>query len=713
MTTKILLPAFLIAGFCACTQHIKEGGEPPPPGDEVAANPFFEEYGTPFDVPPFDRIKNRHYLPAFEQAMLRHDRQIADIAGSPAAPTFENTVEALDRSGEPLERVARTFFGLMSAHTNDEMQKIAQQVTPKLSKHRDDILLNQDLFRRVKAVYQKKDQMDLNAEQQTLLRELYLDFVRGGADLDEKSKQRLREINEQLSLLNLKFRENILKENNKFELALQEQDLAGLPERVVAAAAKAAKERGHEGKWVFTLHKPSLIPFLQFSDRRDLREKMFKGYISRGSHGDELDNRENLKKIIALRVEKAKLLGYPTYAALKLERRMAKNPENVYELLDQIWKAALPVARREAGELQKLVEKEGGDFELQPWDWWYYAEKLRKARYDLDENELRPYFQLENVLKGAFEVATRLYGIRFKERGDIPKYHEDVRTFEVLERDGSHIGIFYVDYFPRESKRGGAWCGGYREESKRDGKKTTPVIVNVGNFSQPTGDKPALLSFEETETLFHEFGHALHALLADTTYAGSADNIKVDFVELPSQIMENWASEPEVLKMYAKHYQTGEPIPDALIEKLEKSRHFNQGFETVEYMAACYLDMDWHMLKEPPPADVMAFENKSLKKIGLIPEIVVRYKSHYFEHVFSGDYYSAGYYSYIWSQVLDADAFEAFKQAGLFDSKTAASFRKNVLSRGGAEDPMVLYKRFRGAEPKIEPLLRRKGMIKK
>jgi peptidyl-dipeptidase Dcp len=714
MTTKTLLPAFLIAGLCACTQQIKEGGEPPPHAeDEVAANPFLEKYGTPFDVPPFDRIKNRHYLPAFEQAMLMHNRQIADIAGNPEAPSFVNTVEALDRSGEPLTRVARTFFGLMSAHTNDEMQKIAQQVTPRLSKHRDDIMLNQDLFQRVKAVYQKKDQLDLDVEQQTLLEELYLDFVRGGADLDDNSKQQLREINKQLSLLNLKFRENILKENNKFELVLEQKDLAGLPDRVVAAAAKAAEERGHEGKWVFTLHKPSLIPFLQFSDRRDLREKMFLGYISRGNHGDELDNQENLKKIIALRVEKAKLLGYPTYAAFQLERRMAKKPEKVYELLDQIWKASLPVAKREAEELQKLIKKQGGDFQLQPWDWWYYAEKLRKAKYDLDENELRPYFQLENVLKGAFEVATRLYGIQFKERNDIPKYHPDVRTFEVQGRDGSHIGVFYVDYFPRESKRGGAWCGGYREESKHDGKKITPVIVNVGNFSQPTGDKPALLSFEETETLFHEFGHALHALLADTTYAGSADNIKVDFVELPSQIMENWASEPEVLKMYAKHYQTGEPIPDALIEKIEKSRHFNQGFETVEYLAACYLDMDWHMLKEAPPADVMAFEKKSLEKIGLIPEIVVRYKSPYFEHIFSGDYYSAGYYSYIWSQVLDADAFEAFKQAGLFDKKTAASFRKNILSRGGAEDPMTLYKRFRGAEPKIEPLLKRKGMIAK
>ncbi|MBW1807434.1 MAG: M3 family metallopeptidase [Deltaproteobacteria bacterium] len=708
MKVYSLVCAVFVLTFTACTQQVKTT---PPPEEKMAANPFFEEYATPFDAPPFDRIKNEHYLPAFEKAMELHSRQVAEIVGRSEAPTFENTVEALDRAGEPLTRVARTFFGLMSADTNDEMQKIAQKLVPRLSKHKDDILLNQDLFKRVKVIYEKKDELKLNVEQSTLLQELYLDFVRGGADLDDQSKVRLREINKQLSLLNLKFRENILKENNKFEIVLEKkEDLAGLPERVVAAATKAAKERGHEGKWVFTLHKPSLIPFLQFSSRRELREKMFSGYISRGNNGDELDNKENLKKIIALRVEKAKLLGYKTYADFQLVRRMAKNPKNVYKLLDQVWKAALPVAKREAEELQALIKKEGQDFKLQPWDWWYYAEKLRKAKYDLDENELRPYFKLENVLNGAFEVATKLYGIQFKERDDIPKYHKDVRTFEVQEKDGSHIGIFYVDYFPRASKRGGAWCGGYREQSRREGKKITPLIVNVGNFSMPTGDKPALLSFEEVETLFHEFGHALHALLADTTYAGSSDNIKVDFVELPSQIMENWASEPEVLKMYAKHYQTNEPIPDQLIEKLEKSRYFNQGFVTVEYLAACFLDMDWHMLDQAEKLDVVGFETKSLDKIGLIPEIVVRYKSHYFAHIFSGDYYSAGYYSYVWAQVLDADAFEAFKETGLFDQKTAESFRKNILSRGGAEDPMTLYKRFRGAEPEIEPLLKRKGM---
>jgi peptidyl-dipeptidase Dcp len=709
MTRHILLFVLVAAAFMSCAPQVKKTE---PPEDKMAANPFFEEYNTPFDVPPFDRINNQHYLPAFDKAIELHREQIAEITKNSEDPTFENTIAALDRSGEPLTRVARTFFGLLSAHTNDEMQKIAKTVAPKLSKHKDDILLDQELFLRVKAVHQKMDGLDLDVEQMTLLNELYLDFKSGGADLDEKSKKRLREINEQLSLLNLQFRENILKENNKFELVLEKKDLAGLPDRVISAAAKAAKERGHEGKWVFTLHKPSLIPFLQFSDRRDLREKMFKGYITRGNHGDELDNKENIKKIIALRTEKAKLLGHKTYADFKLERRMAKSPGNVTKLLDQIWKAALPVAKQEAEELQALIKKAGKDFKLEAWDWWYYAEKLRKAKYDLDEKELRPYFELQNVIDGAFAVATKLYGIKFVERTDLPKYHPDVKTFEVQEKDGTHTGILYTDYFPRASKRGGAWCGGYREQSRREGKKITPVIVNVGNFTEPTKDQPSLLSFEEVETLFHEFGHALHALLADVVYEGSGDNIKVDFVELPSQFMENYAAEPEVLKMYAKHYQTGEPIPDELIKKIEKSRYFNQGFITVEYMAACYLDLDWHKLQEPLESGVMAFEDKSMNKVGLIPEIVVRYKSPYFEHIFSGDYYSAGYYSYIWAQVLDADAFEAFLETSLFDQKTAASFRKNVLSRGGAEDPMTLYKRFRGAEPKIEPLLKRKGMIK-
>jgi len=675
-------------------------------------NPLFKDFDTPFGVPVFDRIENRHYLPAFEKGIELHDREIESIAGDTRSPEFENTIAALDRSGEFLDRVSNVFFGLLSANTNDEMQQIAKKVAPALSKHRDDILLNRSLFERVKAIYAKRGELDLTPEQKTLLRETYQDFVRGGADLDRDARKRLREINKRLSVLELEFREHVLKENNRFELVIEnKEDLAGLPERVVAGAAKAAKDRGREGAWVFTLHKPSLIPFLQFSKRRELRRKMFEAYITKGDHNDDLDNKNILKEIIQLRIEKAELLGYRNYAGFKLARRMAKTPKNVYELLDRIWEKALPAARREAEQLQELVHKEGHDFVLEPWDWWYYAEKLRKRLYDLDENELRPYFELENVLHGVFDLANRLYGIRFVERHDLPKYNEDVRTFEVKDKDGSLLGVFYVDYFPRPSKSGGAWCGNYREEYKVGGRRIVPVVVNVGNFSMPTDDKPALLSFEEVRTLFHEFGHALHALFEDTVYKGSAENIDVDFVELPSQFMENWAAEPQVLKMYARHYKTGEPMPDALIAKIENSRHFNQGFETVEYMAACFLDMDWHMLEKPTDMDVRAFDKASMKKIGLIPQIAVRYHSTYFEHIFSGDFYAAGYYSYIWSQVLDADAFAAFKEAGLFNPEVAESFRTNVLSQGGAEDPMSLFVRFRGREPRIEPLLKRKGML--
>ncbi|MFQ6108535.1 MAG: M3 family metallopeptidase, partial [Candidatus Aminicenantales bacterium] len=516
----------------------------------------------------------------------------------------------------------------------------------------------------------------------------------------------------ELSVLTLKFGENILKEDNRFELVIdKEEDLAGLPQSVVTAAAEAAKERGHEGKWVFTLHKPSMIPFLQYSEKRDLREKIFKAYINRCNHNDELDNKALLSRIVTLRIEKAHLLGYKTHADFILEMNMAKKPENVYGLLDQIWKPALEMAKKESRELQGMIQKEGKDFKLKPWDWWYYAEKVKKAKYDLDEEMLRPYFKLENVRNGAFYVANKLYGLQFIERKDVPKYHEDVKVFEVRDTDNTQVGILYTDYFPRASKRGGAWMNSFRKQYRMDGGEIHPIITNNGNFSKPTGKKPALLSSEEVLTLFHEFGHALHGLLSNCTYyrlSGTA--VPRDFVELPSQIMENWAFEPEVLKMYAKHYETGEVIPQELIDKIKKASLFNQGFATVEYLAASYLDMDWHTLSEAGEIDVEKFETESMNRIGLIPEIVVRYRSPYFRHIFSGGY-SAGYYSYIWAEVLDADAFEAFKENGLFEPKTALSFRKNILERGGTEDPMSLYIRFRGAEPKVEPLLKRKGLI--
>jgi peptidyl-dipeptidase Dcp len=676
-----------------------------------AVNPLLAEWETPFGVPVFDRIRDEHYLPAIKEGMSQEMVNIQAIVDNPEPPTFSNTVAALDRSDALLTKVLNVFRAMRSANTNETLQGIAKETAPMLAKHRDDILLNEKLFGRIKAVHEQQADLDLDVEQQMLLEEFYKDFVRGGANLGEEQKAALRKINEELALLTVQFGENILKENNSFELVIEnEADLAGLSEASVSGAAEAAETRGHQGKWVFTLHKPSMIPFLQFAENRALREQIFSGYINRGNNGNELDNKENAARIAVLRVKRSKLLGYDTHADYVLEENMAKSPERVYEFLDKLWAPALAVAKQEVIELQAMIDAEGGDFKLQPWDWWYYAEKLRKEKYDLDEESLRPYFKLENVIDGVFTVANNLYGITLEERFNLPKYHEDVKTFEVKEADGSHLGILYVDYFPRESKRGGAWMNSFRKQRRLDGEKITPVIYNVGNFSKPTADKPALISLEEVDTLFHEFGHGLHGLLSDCTYEKlSGTAVPRDFVELPSQIMENWATHPEVLKLYARHYETGEPIPDELVAKIKASKKFNQGFATVEYLAASYLDMDWHTLGETREPDTLTFEDASLGKIHLIPEIVTRYRSSYFNHIFAGGY-ASGYYSYVWAEVLDADAFQAFRENGLFDSATAAAFRQNILSRGGSEDPMVLYKRFRGAEPKIQPLLERRGL---
>jgi len=678
-----------------------------------ADNPLLEPWTTPFEVPPFNEIEAEHYRPAFEEAMQRHNEQIRSIHMKRSAPTFENTIATLDRSGALLDRVRNVFFSMLSSMTNDQMQAIAKDVAPRLSQHQDEILLNDLLFQRVKAVHDSRDLFNLSPEQERLLDEYYKDFVRGGANLPKAKKERLKEINSRLSVLSVRFGENVLKENNRFELVIEDKaDLAGLPDNVVSAAAEAAEQRGHAGQWVFTLHKPSLIPFLQYSKLRELREKMYRGYIERGNHGDELDNKKILAEMAALRVEKAQLLGYETHAHYVLEENMAKVPENVYKLLEEVWKPALARATQEVADMQQMVDDQKGGFQLAPWDWWYYAEKVKKEKYDLDEEMLRPYFQLENVLQGVFAVAGRLFDLRFEKRTDLPLYHEDVTAFEVTQTHGKHIGILYVDYFPRPSKRGGAWMGELRQQQRIDGQDIRPVIYNVGNFSKPTADKPSLLSLEEVETLFHEFGHALHGLLSDCTYKSLAGTeVARDFVELPSQIMENWAIEPAVLKMYARHYETGEPMPDALIEKIHNARYFNQGFATTEYVAASFLDMDWHTLKTPQSdVDVLAFEKESLDGIGLIPEIISRYRSSYFQHIFAGGY-SSGYYSYLWAEVLDADAFEAFKETGdVFNREVARSFRENILERGGTEDPMVLYTRFRGKEPGIEPLLKRRGL---
>ncbi len=675
------------------------------------SNPFFSEYQTPFKTPPFDKIKDQHYKPAFLAGIKQQQEQVAAIAGNSEPPTFTNTVAALDYSGELLTKVSNVFNNLHSAHTSDTLQQIARDMAPLLSKNRDDIFLNDQLFQRLKTVYEQQDSLLLQAEQKMLLKKYYQNFVRGGANLANTSKEELRDINKQLSELALQFGENVLKEDNAFTLIItDQQDLAGLPPNIVTAAADAAKEQNKEGKWIFTLHKPSLIPFLQYSAKRDLRERMFRAYINRGNNNDQLDNKSILTGIVDLRIKKARLLGYQTYADFVLEENMAQNPQNVYTLLNELWSPALTMAKKEALALQEMIRKEGHTFKLQPWDWWYYTEKLRKEKYSLAEELLRPYFKLEQVIDGAFMVASKLYGITFTERKDIPTYHPDVKVFELQEADGKHIGILFTDYFPRSSKRGGAWMNDFRGQYKKDEENITPIIVNVGNFSKPTSTQPALLSFEEVSTLFHEFGHALHGLLSNCTYPLlSGTSVPRDFVELPSQIMENWACAPEVMKMYARHYQTHEPIPDELIAKLKQSEKFNQGFITVEYLAASFLDLAWHTLTESKEIGVLEFENNALQKIGLIPEIVTRYRSPYFQHIFSGGY-SAGYYSYIWAEVLDADAFQAFKEKGLFDPQTARAFRENILASGGSADPLVLYKRFRGAEPQKEALLERRGL---
>ena len=676
-------------------------------------NPIFAEYDAPFGVPPFERVREEHFMPAFLEGIGRQQREISAITADPAAPTFENTVLTLEYSGDLLTRTNHLFFSLNSSMTNDRMQEIAKEVAPMLAGHRDNIILDEKLFERFRTVYEQREDLGLTDEQNMLLDEYYKRFVRNGAALDDAGKEELRRINKELSVLTLRFGENVLKETNRFELVLDSQeDLAGLPDWVRTAAAEAAAERGHEGKWVFTLHKPSLVPFLQFSERRDLREKIYRGYYKRGDNDDELDNKQIVRDIIDLRLQRANLLGYATHADFVLEENMAGEPVRVYDLLERLWRPALARAKQESALLQELIDREGGGFELESWDWWYYAEKVKKEQYDLDDEALKPYFPLDSVLEGAFALVEKLWGVRFQERRDIPVYHEEVRAFEVTEADGAHIGIMFTDYFPRESKRGGAWMGSFRKQSRaRDGSMITPLVYNVGNFSRPTGDLPSLLNFDEVNTLFHELGHALHGLFSNGSYAtltGTA--VATDFVELPSQIMENWATEPEVLRMYARHYRTGEPIPEDLIGRIVKSRLFNQGFAATEYLAASFLDMDWHTLEDPAGIDVNEFERRSLGRIGLIPEIISRYRTSYFQHIFSSGY-AAGYYSYIWAEVLDADAFQAFRETDLFDRETARSFRENILARGGAGEPMELYVRFRGREPRIEPLLERRGLM--
>lgn len=681
-------------------------------GVQANGNPFLAEYTTPFKVPPFDKIKLEHYKEAFLKGMEEQAQEINAIVKQRSAATFENTIVALDQSGKLLSKVSAVFYGQNSANTSDEMQAISRELSPLLSKHRDDIKLNAGLFQRVKFVYDQKSKLNLTKEQAKLLEETYKDFVRGGANLDAAKQAKLRELNSELSMLELTFGQNMLKETNDFQLIIdKKEDLSGLPASLIASAADAAKAAKLEGKWLFTLHNPSVMPFLQYADNRALREKIYNGYINRGNNENKSDNKEVVKKLVTLRLEKAKLMGYKDYASFMLEDRMAKTPEKVYALLDEVWTPALAKAKDELADIKAEIKKEGGNFEPEGWDWRYYFEKAKIAKFNLDENEVRPYLELNNVRDGAFYVANKLYGITFTEIKDIPTPHEEATAFECKDKDGTHLGVLYMDFFPRESKRGGAWCGGYRSQTYENGKRLAPVVTIVCNFSKPAGDQPALLSADEASTLFHEFGHGLHSLFRDVHYFGVA-SVPRDFVELPSQIMEHWVFEPEVLKVYAKHYKTGEVIPAALIEKLEKSGKYGQGFATVEYLAASLLDMDYHVLKEVPAnLDAMEFEANVMNKRGLLKQIPPRYRSTYFNHTMGGGY-TAGYYSYIWAEVLDADAFEAFKETGdIFNQDKAIKFRNNVLTPGAIDDAMDMYKNFRGKEPGTAPLLKNRGLM--
>jgi peptidyl-dipeptidase Dcp len=670
-------------------------------------NPFFSEYNTPFSVPPFEKIMAKHYMPAFEKGMNEGRVDIEKIVNNKSEPTFINTIEEYDKAGKLLRNVSEVFFSQSSANTNDSLQKIEVDVSPLLSAYQDEILLNEGLFKRVKVVYDNQEKYNLDPEQKFLLDNLYKSFVRNGANLSKQDQDTLKVLNQKLSVLTVKFSQNVLAETNNYIMFVTKDDLKGLPESVIASAAATAKAAGQDGKWAFTTQRPSIFPFLQYSGNRQLRKQIYDAYINRGNNGNEYDNNKILADIIKFRAQRAKLLGYKTHADFVLEPRMAKNPANVFNLLDNLWSKSIPVARNEVVEMQKIINKDGGKFKLEPYDWWYYAEKLRKQKYDLNDSELRPYFKLENVREGLFTVANKLFGITLTPIADIPKPHPDAQGYDVKDSDGSHLGVLYMDFHPRNSKQQGAWCGEYRSYHVVDNKGVTPVVTTVFNFTSPNGDQPALLSLEEASTMYHEFGHALDALFNKSTYNDTF--IAWDFVELPSQLMEHWATEPEVLRMYARNYKTNEPIPEDLILKIKNSGYFNQGFETVEYLAAALLDMKYHTLEAPANVDVQSFEKNYFTLIGLIPEIVSRYRSTYFLHMVGG--YDAGYYSYIWAAVLDNDAFEAFKEKGIFNKTVAESYRKNILEKNGTMDAMQMFVNFRGREPIIEPLLKNRGLL--
>ncbi len=700
---KMLLAAGLAVVLGACNSSKKS--------NDSGANPFFSEYTTPYGVPPFDKIKITDYKPAFLKGIDEHNKEIDAIVNNKETPNFENTLARFDQSGELLEKVSIVFSEESSCNTNDQIQALQLELQPLLTKHYDDIYLNPKLFQRIKTVRESPDTAKLDKEQMKLLTETYKTFVRGGAALNASDQAKLRALNDQISKLQIQFSQNVLKETNDFQLVIDNKnDLAGLPESLISSAAEEAKAAGKDGKWIFTLHNPSIMPFLQYSSNRALREKIFKAYLNRGNNNNANDNKNVVKQLIKARLDKAKLMGFSDFAGYVLDECMAKNETNVYNLLDQVWKPAIAKAKEELKDINAEIKKEGGNFQAESWDWRYYFEKAKKSKFNLDENELRPYLELNKVREGAFYTANRLYGITFTEIKDIPKPDPDAFAFECKDKDGSFLGVLYMDFYTRPGKSNGAWCGSYRPQSYKDGKRVAPVVTTQFNFSKPVKGQPALLSADEASTVFHEFGHALNALFSDVHYKGVSE-VPRDFVELPSQIDEHWCFEPEVLKYYAKHYKTGEVIPQALVDKLKASEKYGQGFATTEYLAASYLDMDYHVLKEiPADLDIEKFEASTLGKRGLIPQIPPRYRTTYFLHTMEGGY-TAGYYAYMWAEVLDCDAFEAFKETGdIFNQEVATKFRKCILAPGFIDDAMDMYVNFRGKQPSIDPMLRNRGL---
>lgn len=671
----------------------------------AAQNPFFEQWTTPHGVPPFAKIKNEHYMPAFQKAIADEKAEIEAIVAVADAPTFENTILAYDNTGELLNKVSAVFGCIAGTEMTGELEALQGKVSPMLTAHGSDISLNAKLFERIKAVWEAQE--SLTPIQARLTEKIYKSFERNGANLSPENKEKLRAIDQKLSQLSLTFGNNLRRDNGAFVLNItRKKELAGLSDALIAAAASEAKARSLKG-WAFTLDKPSMIPFLQYSDIRSLRERLYKGYLERCNNGDDSDNNEVIKQITTLRAERAKLMGFDSHAAFVLDRNMAKTPDAVYSMLEELWRPAVRLADSEM-RLMKALPGAPQDFES--WDWWYWAEKLRKAKYDLNEDELRPYFELNNVRDGIFALTNKLWGVTYKALPQAEKYNPENQVFEVRDVDGSMLGVLYLDFHPRAGKRVGAWCTSFRGQSYKNGEKIYPIVSIVCNFTKPAAaGEPALLNLDEVETFFHEFGHGMHSLFADVPYKGLR-GVERDFVELPSQIMENWAFEPEIMATYAKHYKTGEVIPAALSEKISRSALFNQGFATVEYLGASLLDMDFHTLSRPMEQDVQSFERASLEKFGLVPQIAPRYRSTYFQHIFSGGY-SSGYYSYIWAEVLDSDAYEAFRETGnLTDPATALKFREQILSRGGTADGGVLYENFRGKAPSKEPLMKRRGL---